>query len=288
MMKLEIMKEHINRVVKDALTEDLGTQGDVTSQSIFSDTDQASAIIRSKGNGILSGAYLIEPILSFLHSPVVIEILCKDGCVLEAGTVIARLTGPVKDILAAERTILNFLQRLSGIATATSKYSAAIAHTPARLLDTRKTTPGLRYLEKLAVVHGGGHNHRIGLFDMILIKDTHVKRSGGVAPALQRALEYRKSKNPDIKIEVEVQSVEEFKTAVNLHPDRIMLDNMNYDQMRECVSIIRNNSHPIEIEASGNVTLQTIVAVAETGVDFISSGSITHSAPALDIHLIIT
>ncbi len=288
MMTLEIMKEHIDRIVKDALTEDLGDLGDVTSSSIFSDSDTASAIIRSKGNGILSGTYLIEPIVSFLNSPATIELLCRDGSVLEPGTVIARLNGPVKDILAAERTILNFLQRLSGIATVTSKYAAAIAHTSARLLDTRKTTPGLRYLEKLAVVHGGGHNHRIGLFDMILIKDTHVKRIGGVAQALQRAIDYRKSNNSGIKIEVEVQSVEEFKTAVSYNPDRIMLDNMNYDQMRECVNIIRKSTLPIEIEASGNVTLQTIAAVAETGVDFISSGSITHSAPALDIHLIIT
>lgn len=288
MMTLEIMKEHINRIVTDALTEDLGDQGDVTSKSIFSDSDNASAVIRSKGHGILSGTYLIEPILTFLNSPAHFEILCKDGCVLEPGTVIARLTGPVKDILAAERTILNFLQRLSGIASATSNYTKAIAHTSTRLLDTRKTTPGLRYLEKLAVVHGGGLNHRIGLFDMILIKDTHVKRSGGVAPALQRAIEYRKLNNMNIKIEVEVQSIDEFKTAITLHPDRIMLDNMSVDQMRECVGIIKNNSLKIEIEASGNITLSSIVAVAETGVDFISSGSITHSAPSLDIHLLIS
>lgn len=287
-MTLDIMKEHINRIVKDALTEDLGDQGDVTSQSIFSDTDNASAVIRSKGNGILSGTYLIEPILTYLRSPAKVEILTRDGSRLEPGTVIAQLNGPVKDILAAERTILNFLQRLSGIATATSKYTAAIAHTSTHLLDTRKTTPGLRYLEKLAVVHGGGYNHRIGLFDMILIKDTHVKRSGGVAPALQRAIEYRTAKNMDIKIEVEVQSIDEFKTAVEYRPDRIMLDNMSVDQMRQCVSIIRDRSLGIEIEASGNITLSSIVAVAETGVDFISSGSITHSAPSLDIHLLIS
>jgi nicotinate-nucleotide pyrophosphorylase (carboxylating) len=288
MMTLEIMKEHINRIVKDALTEDLGDQGDVTSQSIFCDSDNASAVIRSKGNGILSGTYLIEPILTFLQSSVSIELLCKDGCVLEPGTIIARLNGPVRDILAAERTILNFLQRLSGIATATSKYTAAIAHTSTRLLDTRKTTPGLRYLEKLAVVHGGGHNHRIGLFDMILIKDTHVKRSGGVAPALQRAVDFRTRKNLGIKIEVEVQSIDEFKTAIEYRPDRIMLDNMTVEQMRECVHIVKDKAPGIEIEASGNITLSSIVAVAETGVDFISSGSITHSAPSLDIHLLIT
>jgi nicotinate-nucleotide pyrophosphorylase (carboxylating) len=180
------------------------------------------------------------------------------------------------------------LQRLSGIATVTSKYTAAIAHTATRLLDTRKTTPGLRYLEKMAVVHGGGHNHRIGLFDMILIKDTHVKRSGGVAQALKKAIEYRRLKNSTIKIEVEVQSIEEFKIALTYTPDRIMLDNMTTDQMRTCVDIIKKNSLPIETEASGNVTLSSIRAVAETGVDFISSGSITHSAPALDIHLLIS
>ncbi len=170
----------------------------------------------------------------------------------------------------------------------TSSYAAAIAHTSARLLDTRKTTPGLRYLEKLAVVHGGGYNHRIGLFDMILIKDTHVKRSGGVAEALKKAIDYRNTIKKSLKIEVEVQSIEEFKTAIAFNPDRIMLDNMSSESMKHCVSIIKAQSLPIETEASGNVTLSSIRTVAETGVDFISSGSITHSAPSLDIHLLIT
>lgn len=287
MMTLERMTDHIHRCVHDALAEDLGTDGDVTSKALFSESDLASAVIRSKSDGILSGTYLIDPIFKTLNSSVVVSCLCNDSTRLEPGTIIAELSGPVNDILAAERTILNFLQRLSGIATVTSNYASSISHTSARLLDTRKTTPGLRYLEKLAVLHGGGCNHRIGLFDMILIKDTHVKRSGGVAEAMKKAIEYRNSSNKNLKIEVEVQSVEEFKTAIAFNPDRIMLDNMSSASMKHCVSIIKAQSIPIETEASGNVTLASIRAVAETGVDFISSGSITHSAPSLDIHLLI-
>jgi nicotinate-nucleotide pyrophosphorylase (carboxylating) len=288
MMTLEMMKTHIDRIVKDALAEDLGNAGDVTSKAIFADTDHATAVIRSKSDGILSGAYLIEPVFNSLDPSLQIQLTCQDGSLLEHGKIIAQLSGPVNGILAGERTILNFLQRLSGIATVTSKYTTEIAHTSARLLDTRKTTPGLRYLEKMAVVHGGGQNHRIGLFDMILIKDTHVKRSGGVGQALKKAIEYRSIKNSNLKIEVEVQSIDEFKIALDYSPDRIMLDNMTTDQMRICVDMIKKDSLSIETEASGNVTLASIRAVAETGVDFISSGSITHSAPALDIHLLIS
>ena len=244
-------------------------------------------MIRSKNAGILSGAYLIKPIFNKIHPDIQIILSCTDGTFLEPGMIIAQLEGPVNGILAGERTVLNFLQRLSGIATLTSRYVAAIAHTQARLLDTRKTTPGLRYCEKMAVVHGGGTNHRIGLFDMILIKDTHVKRSGGVAQALTRALAYRGT-NLSLKIEIEVQSIGEFDQALEFNPDRIMLDNMSIEQMKQCVEILHKKGKAIELEASGNITLSTIGTVAETGVDFISSGSITHSAPALDIHLTVT
>jgi nicotinate-nucleotide pyrophosphorylase (carboxylating) len=288
MMTLDKMTDQIHRSIRDALAEDLGTEGDITSKAIFSESDLASAVIRSKSNGILSGIYLIDPIFKSMNSSVMVTLLNKDSSTLEPGAMIAQLSGPVNDILAAERTILNFLQRLSGIATVTSKYVAEIAHTSTRLLDTRKTTPGLRYLEKLAVVHGGGCNHRIGLFDMILIKDTHVKRSGGVANALKKVIDYRESDNKSLKIEVEVQSIDEFHTAIEFNPDRIMLDNMTTESMRHCVNIIKEKSLPIETEASGNITLTSIRKVAETGVDFISSGSITHSAPSLDIHLLIS
>ena len=215
-----------------------------------------------------------------------LDIAAHDGDHLVDGTVICRLKGPVLGILSGERTALNFLQRLSGIATLSARYASAIAHTGAHLLDTRKTTPGLRLLEKAAVRHGGGLNHRIGLYDMVLIKDTHIKRAGGVAAAIRKAMEWRGDHNT-VKIEVEVQSIEECVEALALGPDRIMLDNMCLDDMRRCVEMTRQSGAKIELEASGGITLETIGSVAETGVDFISCGALTHSAPSIDIHLVI-
>jgi nicotinate-nucleotide pyrophosphorylase (carboxylating) len=192
----------------------------------------------------------------------------------------------VRAILSGERTVLNFLQRLSGIATLTARLVAAMGESPARLLDTRKTTPTLRALEKKAVRDGGGHNHRFGLFDMVLIKDTHVRAAGGVRAALQGV---RNTLGPEnrLEIEVEVQSREEFIEAVAERPDRIMLDNMGPADMRVCVEHVRSHALNIEVEASGRVSEETIAEVARTGVDYISVGSITHSAPALDIHMVM-
>jgi nicotinate-nucleotide pyrophosphorylase (carboxylating) len=283
---MKIDEKMISRIIEFALGEDLGDRGDITSNSIFSESDQANAIIKSKQNGVCSGAYLLKPLFNHISNELSVECRINDSERLEPGKVICSLEGPVKAILAGERVALNFLQRLSGIATVTSQYVSAIAHTKCRLLDTRKTTPGLRYLEKAAVSHGGGCNHRIGLFDMILIKDTHVKRAGGVGPALKKALAYRGENSP-LKIEVEIQSIKELEEAISFNPDRIMLDNLDIPTMTECVAITKNSNKNIELEASGNITLQTIARVAETGVDFISSGALTHSAPSLDIHLVI-
>ncbi len=276
----------IGELLDCAINEDLGAGGDCTSNALFSESDSAEAVIESKETGILSGASLPGPLFSKINSSVSVTMLLDDGSKIVPGSVICRLHGPVRGILAGERIALNFLQRLSGIATLTSRYCAAMAHTGARLLDTRKTTPGLRLLEKLAVRHGGGMNHRFGLFDMMLIKDTHVKRCGGVTTALEKALQCRgRAALP--KIEVEVQSVGEFDEALKLLPDRIMLDNMSLSAMRQCVEKKIAARAGVELEASGNVTLESIAAVAETGVDFVSCGSITHSAKALDIHLVI-
>jgi nicotinate-nucleotide pyrophosphorylase (carboxylating) len=282
-----VLDEEITRITAAALSEDLGAAGDITSTALFGADDRAEAVIRSKAAGVLSGTALIEPVFARCTGAPAARLLMHDGETLEAGSVICTVEGPVCGILAAERTILNILQRLSGIATLTSRYVAAIAGTGARLLDTRKTTPGLRMLEKQAVLHGGGCNHRVGLFDMILIKDTHVKRSGGVAQALSRAFSWRRDNGSSVAIEVEVQSEEEFAVALAMRPDRIMLDNMSVDMMRRCVERRNAAERSIELEASGNVTLGTIRTVAETGVDFISVGALTHSAPALDIHLLI-
>jgi nicotinate-nucleotide pyrophosphorylase (carboxylating) len=269
-----------------AIAEDLGQAGDCTSQALFSESDTAEAVIRSKEPGILSGAFLLTPLFSKIDPTLAISLLLADGSQLAAGSEICRIAGPVRGILAGERIALNLLQRLSGIATLTARYCAAIAHTQARLLDTRKTTPGLRLLEKQAVRHGGGMNHRFGLFDMMLIKDTHVKRCGGVTAALGKALRLRAASLTPA-IEVEVRSIPEFDEALSLLPDRIMLDNMPPEAMRRCAERKRNAGAAVELEASGNVTLDTIAAVAETGVDFISCGAITHSARAIDIHLVI-
>ena len=285
-MSEERIEHVLSELLDRALAEDLGSEGDITSRAIFSSADTARAVIRSKASGVLSGALLLRPLFSKIDPALDCATCMKDGEALREGSEICRLSGRVQSILAGERIALNFLQRLSGIATLTARYAAAIAHTGTRLLDTRKTTPGLRQLEKAAVLHGGGVNHRFGLFDMMLIKDTHVARAGGVGPALNKAFAFRAGR-PTPKIEVEVQSASEFAEALALSPDRIMLDNMDIAAMRRCVEARAAKGAQVELEASGSITLGTIAAVAETGVDFISCGALTHSAPALDIHLII-
>lgn len=283
---MKVDEQLLYQLIDAALKEDLGLRGDVTSDAVFSDNDLAEAVIRSKGDGVCSGLYLLKPLFTKINESLEIEVKAADGDRIQLGTILCTLKGPVKGILAGERVALNFLQRLSGIASLTLKYVSAISHTSTRLLDTRKTTPMLRYLEKLAVVHGGGCNHRFGLFDMILIKDTHVKRSGGVGNALTNAQNFR-GNDTSLKIEVEVQSIVELEEALRFNPDRIMLDNMSLIDMKSSVNMVKNSGKVVELEASGNITLSTIAAVAETGVDFISCGSITHSAPSVDIHLLI-
>jgi nicotinate-nucleotide pyrophosphorylase (carboxylating) len=196
---------------------------------------------------------------------------------------VALVRGKTQDILSAERTALNYLQRLSGIATLTAKYAERIKGTKAKILDTRKTTPGLRVLEKYAVKTGGGENHRMGLFDMILIKENHIKAGGGISRAIMRA----RSRCRKEKIEVEVRNLAEAKEAVEAGPDWIMLDNMRPDQMKKAVRMIRSASRAIKIEASGSVNLKNVRKIALTGVDFISVGALTHSATALDMSLIL-
>jgi nicotinate-nucleotide pyrophosphorylase (carboxylating) len=280
-------QQYLSALVDRALAEDLGKAGDITSRAIFSNDDMAKAVIKSNASGVLSGVYLLEPLFSRIDTGIAINFLLKNGDPLLRDAIICRLEGPVEGILCGERIALNFLQRLSGIATLTARYVSAIAHTGATLLDTRKTAPGLRPLEKRAVFHGGGMNHRQGLYDMILIKDTHVKRAGGVTPALKKAFASRGgSRSP--AIEVEVQSIAEFEEALVMAPDRIMLDNMSIPDRQACVDKKIASGAAVELEASGSITLESIAAVAETGVDFISCGAITHSAPALDIHLVIT
>ncbi|MDG5814721.1 carboxylating nicotinate-nucleotide diphosphorylase [Chitinispirillales bacterium ANBcel5] len=284
---MEQFKEKlIQSAVKTALNEDLGDSGDVTSNAIFNDGDRGDALIKSKGSGILSGSYLIAPVFDACGGDVKVEMISQDGDILKPGTEICRLHGPVKQILAGERTILNFLQHLSGIATAVSSIVEKLSKTNTKLLDTRKTLPGLRFFEKQAVVDGGGFNHRFGLYDMILIKDTHIKKAGSVKEALVKAFRYRE-KYTELKIEIEVQSVEDFCIALDMKPNRIMLDNMSIDTMKYCVNKRNTEQKSVELEASGNISIDTAFAIAQTGVDYISCGSVTHSTAALDLHLII-
>lgn len=279
-------QRQLSEIIDLALAEDLGTAGDCTSNALFSKKDTARAIIRSKEDGVLSGAYLLKPLFAKIDPSLAVAVLLKDGAPIASGTEICRLEGSIRSILAGERTALNFLQRLSGIATLTARCASAIRHTKAKLLDTRKTTPCLRVLEKLAVRHGGGMNHRSGLYDMMLIKHTHIRRCGSVTAALKKAVASRgRKKKP--AIEVEVQTVREFAEALALRPDRIMLDNMSVSDMRGCVEKMLGCGMRVELEASGNITPDNIAEAAETGVDFVSSGAVTHSARALDINLVI-
>jgi nicotinate-nucleotide pyrophosphorylase (carboxylating) len=306
------MNNEIINILKTALAEDLGTEGDITSAAIFDAGEWGEALIRCKQSGVLSGAALMAPLfelvdsyladpsmISFMsgaerpHAPPThaavrtkVELFCADGDLMEVGAVICKIEGPVRSILAGERTALNLLQRLSGVATATRNMVNVLKGGNTRLLDTRKTAPGLRMLDKAAVRHGGGCSHRNGLYDMILIKDTHIKCAGGVKSALVKALAWRGGAAEPL-IEIEVQSVAGFLEALALGPDRIMLDNMSPDEIEQCVEGRNASNKDIKLEASGNVSLSTLPALAATGVDFVSSGAITHSAAALDIHLVM-
>ncbi len=279
------MNEYLHNTLKRTLYEDLHEAGDLTSKAIFPLNPTTSAAIRVKEDCVISGVYLLKPLFELLDAGIDTDTAVEDGTKMQKGDVLCRLRGPIQAILAGERTALNFLQRLSGIASLTARFVEQITGTQTRILDTRKTTPLLREFEKRAVVHGGGVNHRFGLFDMILIKDTHVKAAGGPAAAVTAAKRHRPS--TDIRIEVEVQSPDEFRDALAAAPDRIMLDNMSVEQMKSCVETVRNHKLSIELEASGNVRLDTVGQIAETGVDFISVGALTHSAPSADIHLVI-
>jgi nicotinate-nucleotide pyrophosphorylase (carboxylating) len=212
------------------------------------------------------------------------EEIREDGDKISPSDIVLTISGSTRSILTAERTALNFLQRLSGIATLTAQFVERIAGAPAKILDTRKTTPGLRALEKYAVRVGGGHNHRLGLFDMILIKDNHIAAAGGVTKAVEIIGEKLETRRLPLTVEVETKNLEEVKEALALKVDRILLDNMSLPQIREAVKLAGGQ---VELEVSGGVTLATIRAIAETGVDYISVGALTHSAPALDLSLLL-
>jgi nicotinate-nucleotide pyrophosphorylase (carboxylating) len=270
---------HLDEIVARAIAEDIG-EGDVTTAATVPADARASAVITQKAPGVVFGFDVAEETFRALDPDVEIERLASEGEWRERGDVL-RIEGRARALLSAERTALNFLQRLSGVATMAARCVAAIEGTNARILDTRKTTPGLRRLEKAAVAAGGATNHRAGMYDAILIKENHATLAGGVGEAVRRA----RQQAPELPLEVECRSLAEVDEALAAGAPSILLDNMSPDQLREAVEHVAGRA---QLEASGGVTLQTLKEVAATGVNFVSVGALTHSAPALDLSLILT
>jgi nicotinate-nucleotide pyrophosphorylase (carboxylating) len=263
--------------VSAALREDIGA-GDITSVATIPAAVKAAATFGARKPGVLAGLPLAEAAFREVDPTVRFEAILHDGEPIAAGAIVARVAGNARAVLAAERVALNYLCHLSGIATATAALVDRVKHTRAVILDTRKTTPGLRVFEKYAVRCGGGVNHRIGLYDALLIKDNHIAVAGGVAEAIRQA----RAHAPGVRLEIEVGSLAELAEAMTERPDMVMLDNMKLADLRRAVLEVAGRA---KLEASGNITLEAVRAIAETGVDYISSGWITHSAPALDLGL---
>jgi len=282
--------QEIESIISRALAEDIGP-GDVTSAWILSSDLRLRGRVITKAPGIVAGLEVAQMVFRAVDDRVQFAGLVAEGSAVARGDVLARLEGPGMSILSAERVALNFLQRMSGIATLTHRLVEAVRGTRAVILDTRKTAPGLRVLDKMAVRLGGGQNHRFGLYDMVLIKDNHIAAAGSITAAVQRV---RAANRAGLPVEVEVKNVDELCEALELAVDRILLDNMDPQQMRQAVALSAGRSAPsggrpewgrTTLEASGGITLSNIAAVAGTGVDYISVGALTHSVQALDISL---
>ncbi len=263
-----------------ALAEDIGS-GDKTTELLIDQLQPGRAVIIARQNLVCCGLDVVKQVFARINTDISVHRHVNEGERVSCGNTMAELQGPFHVLLTGERVALNFLQRLSGIATLTRTFADAVSNTKTTLLDTRKTTPGWRTLEKTAVRCGGGANHRMGLFDAILIKENHIASCGGIKPALEKI---RAGGHPDLKIEIEVRSLGEFQQAARCGPDMILLDNMSCDDMRQAVSL---NKGRIRLEASGNVSRETIAEIAATGVDYISVGALTHSAPAADVSMLI-
>lgn len=269
----------VEQAVRSALIEDLGLAGDITSEATIPASAKARAVMNSRESGIIAGLALAQAAFEVASPKVKFKALVKDGDRIKKGQDVAVIEGPARAILGAERVALNYLCHLTGIATYTAQFAKKIAHTKAKVCCTRKTIPGLRSFEKYAVKCGGGSNHRFGLDDAILIKDNHIAVAGGVKQAIDAA---RAFAGHLVSIEVEVDTLAQLRTALKANPDVVMLDNMSLEQLRKGVAIVDG---AIPIEASGNVNIDTIADIAETGVDFISTSKITMSAPTLDLGL---
>ncbi len=274
--------KYINKLIDLAIVEDIG-DGDHTSLSCIPENEEGKVKLLVKEDGIIAGVELTKEIIKKVDPEMKMEIFIKDGTKIKVGNIAFTISGKVISILQAERLLLNFMQRMSGIATQTAVYANLIKDLPTKVLDTRKTTPGLRHIEKLAVAIGGGTNHRMGLYDMVMLKDNHIDFAGGIKPAITKVNDYLKSKNKNIKIEVEVRNFEELQQVLetgNIH--RIMLDNFTIEDTKKAVKIINGK---YETESSGGITLETLRGYAECGVDFISVGALTHQIKSLDLSL---
>jgi nicotinate-nucleotide pyrophosphorylase (carboxylating) len=272
------------RLIALALAEDLDTAGDVTSQATIPADAPGRAAVVARAAGVVAGLPVAGLVCAAVDPALTCMPLVADGTAVTPGTRVATMAGPMRSVLTAERTALNFLQRLSGVATLTRRYADAVGGR-AQVLDTRKTTPGWRLLEKYAVRMGGGHNHRVGLYDGVLIKDNHLAALGGGPAAVRAAVAAARASTPGLPVEVEVETWDQFEAALDCRPDIVLLDNMPPEQLRRCVERRDAAAAGVQLEASGGVNLQTIGAIAATGVDRISVGALTHSAAALDIAL---
>jgi len=278
-------------LIATALREDLGTDSirpaaDITAAWTTPPLLRAGAMIHSRARGVIAGLPNARQVFVLLDAAVEFQALTQDGSSVNAGQDIARLSGPALALLAGERTALNLLQRLSGIATLTRRFADAVAGTGARITDTRKTTPGMRVLEKYAVRMGGGVNHRMGLYDAALIKENHAACAGGVDAAVRRVRRAAAAEGRQVPVYAEAESLDDVHRLLEAAPDRIMLDNMPLETVRKAVALIRASMPRVEIEATGGINLDNVRGIAETGVDLISIGALTHSAPALDLSML--
>ncbi|HRO77113.1 MAG TPA: carboxylating nicotinate-nucleotide diphosphorylase [Crocinitomicaceae bacterium] len=275
-------EQTIEHIIKNALLEDIG-DGDHSSLASVPENATGKAKLLVKDGGIIAGIELAQKIFAYYDPTIVFNSILKDGDSVQKGEIAFTIEGKSRSILATERLVLNFMQRMSGIATQTHRYAQLIAGTNAKLLDTRKTTPGIRYMEKWAVRIGGGYNHRYALYDMIMLKDNHIDYAGGIAQAIERTNDYLKRTQKQLKIEIEVRNEQELDEVLAVgNVDRIMLDNFSVEDIKRVLPKIPKT---FETEASGGITTDTIREYAETGVDFISVGALTHSFKSLDLSL---
>ena len=271
----------INKLLDLGIEEDINT-GDITTESIIPESMNAVATMTAKQDGVISGLEIVKMVYDRFQDDVVFTPYYKDGDSVKKGDVILKVEATYPTLLRGERLSLNIFQRMCGIATETAKYVKELAGTHTQLLDTRKTAPGLRVLDKLAVKHGGGTNHRMGLYDMAMIKDNHIKMAGGIAKAVEQV---RANIPADIKIEVETTNLDEVRQAIEAGADIIMLDNMGNEEMTQAVAMIKAAEKGIKTEASGNMSIPRLLEVAATGVDFISVGALTHTVKGMDISM---